>query len=349
MKIPEPEKTKTGYYYIRLRLGGQSIPVYAKTAKECRHEAEKIKSAYLADKRLPQSKSDLTLGDALERYITAKAGVLSPSTVCGYRILQRNRFTDQQARPIHSLTAMEWQKAVSAEAQRVSPKTLRNAVSLCSAAVKFVTGSPLPAVKLPGVVRTDVEFLRPDDIRRFVDVAAGTKYAVPLLLALSGLRISEIYGLDWKDIPPNAKMIRIRGAAVPDEHRKLVKKPQNKTATSSRDVPILIPALSAALERDRQPQGCVSPVQEWALRKALRRICVENGFPPVTMHGLRHSFASLCYHLQIPQRQVMELGGWSDYMTVQKIYTHIAQQDKDYYSAEIARFYAASDGAESGK
>lgn len=348
MKIPEPQKTKTGYYYIRLRLGGQSIPVYAKTAKECRHEAEKIKAAYLADQRLPNARADLTLGEALERYITAKTGVLSPSTVCGYRMLQRNRFPDQQARTIKSLTAVEWQKAVSAEAQRVSPKTLRNAVSLCSAAVKFVTGSPLPEVNLPGVVRSDVEFLRPDEIRRFVDVVSGTKYAVPLLLALSGLRISEIYGLDWKDIPPNPTVIRVRGAAVPDEHYKLVKKAQNKTAGSSRDVPILIPALSAALERDRQPEGYVSPVLEWALRKALRRICEENDFPPVTMHGLRHSFASLCYHLQIPQRQVMELGGWSDYMTVQMIYTHIAQQDKNYYAAEIARFYAASDSVESG-
>lgn len=349
MKIPDPEKTSTGFYYIRLRLGGQSIPVYARTATECRHEAEKIKAAYLADKRLPEARSTVTLGEALERYITAKSGVLSPATVCGYRILQRNRFQSHQSRQIRSLTAAEWQRAVSAEARLVSPKTLRNAASLCSASVRFVTGEPLPEVKLPGTVRVDVEFLRPADILRFVDAAAATKYAVPLLLALSGLRISEIYGLDWADIPPNPTVIRVRGAAVPDESRKLVKKPQNKTVSSSRDVPILIPALSSVLERDRQPSGCVSPVQQWALRKALRRICAENDFPPVTMHGLRHSFASLCYHLQIPPRQVMELGGWSDYMTVQRIYTHIAQQDRDYYRSEIARFYASQDGGESGK
>ena len=63
--------------------------------------------------------------------------------------------------------------------------------------------------------------------------------------------------------------------------------------------------------------------------------------PPVGVHGLRHSFASLAslaYHLQIPEQIAMEIGGWSDIGTMRKIYTHIAQQDMERYETKLQDF-----------
>lgn len=57
------------------------------------------------------------------------------------------------------------------------------------------------------------------------------------------------------------------------------------------------------------------------------------------MHGLRHSFASLAYHLHMPERIAMEIGGWSDSGTMHKIYTHIAQSDIKRYQAAMGNFY----------
>ena len=340
MKVPKPQKTASGYR-IQLRLGGKSIPVTASTAKECKHQAELIKSQYLAESKLPD-RSTITLGQALESYIVSKSGSLSPSTIRGYRIIQRNRFKTLHDRPITSITPKEWQSAVSQEARLCSPKTLKNAVSVLDSAAKLSCGNGLPNAKLPGQIRHDTAYFNADQIKTFVKAVTPTKYAVPLLLALSSLRISEVFALRWEDIPSNSKIIHVRGAAVPDEHSKLVRKEQNKNMSSSRDVPIFIPELSLVLERDRQPQGCVSPVQEWALRKALRRICSENDLPNVTVHGLRHSFASLCHHLQIPEREAMAIGGWSDPKTMRNIYTHIAQSDIESYSSKIMDFYRES-------
>ena len=67
-------------------------------------------------------------------------------------------------------------------------------------------------------------FLAPDEIRTFVRAIAPTKYAVPALLALSSLRISEIEALRWEDIPTDPKLIQVRGAVVLDEKNKRVKK-----------------------------------------------------------------------------------------------------------------------------
>ena len=341
MKVPTPQKVASGYR-IQLRLGGKSIPVLAATAKECKHQAELIKSQYLAESKLPQEKCDITLEKAVENYIEAKSGSLSPATVRGYRIAQKHRFVDLHNRTVSSITAKEWQSAISKEAKSRSPKTVKNAVSIYDSAVKFCTGFSLPKAKIPGQIRKDAVYFSSEEIKKFVKATTPTKYAVPLLLALSGLRISEIYALRWEDIPPNPKIIKVRGAAVPGEGSKLILKEQNKNLSSARDVPVFIPELSRVIERDRKESGCVSPVQQWALRKALRKICAESKLPNVTMHGLRHSFASLCYHLQIPEREVMLMGGWSDTKTMHNIYTHISQSDVDSYSSKISDFYRES-------
>jgi len=169
---------------------------------------------------------------------------------------------------------------------------------------------------------------------------------VAALLALSSLRISEISALDWQDIPEHPKFIRVAGAVVSDEHNKKVKKPQNKNSTSTRNVPIMIPELAAALERDRKPSGPIMAYNQDSLRRAIHRVCEKDGLPDVGVHGLRHSFASLAYHLQIPEKIVMEIGGWSDATTMHKIYTHIAKSDIERYQTAMMQFYSSGSSSE---
>jgi len=158
--------------------------------------------------------------------------------------------------------------------------------------------------------------------------------------ALSSLRVSEIEALDWEDIPPHPKFIRVAGAVVPDEHNKKIKKQQNKNSTSTRNVPVMIPELASALERDRQPSGPVLSHDQCSLRRAIRRVCKANDLPNVGIHGLRHSFASLAYHLQMPEKIAMEIGGWADATTMHKIYTHIAKSDIERYQTAMMEFYS---------
>jgi len=195
-------------------------------------------------------------------------------------------------------------------------------------------------VKLPAIPPPDKPFLTPEQIKVFVPAIYETPYAVPALLALSSLRISEIVALDWKDIPKHPKFIHVAGAVVSDEHNKKVKKQQNKNTTSTRNVPVMIPELAAALERDRKPSGPLMPQSQSGLRRAIQRVCKENDLPYVAIHGLRHSFASLAYHLQMPEKIAMEIGGWSDATTMHKIYTHIAKSDIERYQTAMMQFYA---------
>jgi integrase len=85
--------------------------------------------------------------------------------------------------------------------------------------------------------------------------------------------------------------------------------------------------------------GYIVPYGGTCLHKRINRICEANNLPKVGVHGLRHSFASLAYHLQIPEKIAMEIGGWSDDGTMRKIYTHLAQKDIANRAKDFSNFF----------
>ena len=344
MKVPEPRKLPSGNYFIRLRLGGKEIPITRPTAKECRRDAELIKAEYRADKRAAL-KSGMTPSECIDRHLQARSNTLSPSTIRFYRTVQKHRFPAVMQTPLDQIK--DWQAVVDDEAKRYNSKTLRNGYFAVKTAVKSATGEILPEVRFATPVPNRRPFLAADEIPRFVAEAAPTKYAVPLLLALSSLRISEIQALDWKDIPKNPDFVNVSGAVVFDESNHYTRKAANKNASSARSVPVLIPELAKALERDRKPSGPLLPCTQNNLRVACRNICKRAGVTEVTPHGLRHSFASLAYHLQMPEQIAMEIGGWADATTMRKIYTHVAQTDIARYQKAMAGFYGEKEKSES--
>lgn len=129
----------------------------------------------------------------------------------------------------------------------------------------------------------------------------------------------------WENVDLKNKTIKVQGATVRGSTG-LVEKKQNKTKRSRRTIPI-IPPLFTALEAAECKGGKVVTMGGDTALKQVNKICRENGLPEVGLHGLRHSFASLAYHLGIPEMIAAEIGGWDDLGTMHKIYTHLGQND----------------------
>ena len=72
---------------------------------------------------------------------------------------------------------------------------------------------------------------------------------------------------------------------------------------------------------------------------ALIRVCEKAWVKRVTIHQLRHSFASLSAHLRIPKEISGEIGGWSNDKIMDGIYTRIAHSDIERYKNELWKFY----------
>lgn len=205
--------------------------------------------------------------------------------------------------------------------------------------MKRETGSPLPPIQLGVIVPHRIPFLQPEEILIFISAITKTKYALAALFALSSMRVSEIWALQWEDIPLNPDFIYCSGAVVRNEHNKMIRKAQNKNESSSRYIPIIIPELKEIIEKERKPSGPVIQHSQVCFRKAIHKICQQEQITDVSPHGLRHSYASLCYHLNVDKKYVMETGGWKDDGTMERIYTHIAQSDIKRYQNKLVDFY----------
>ena len=337
MKVPEPKKLKSGTWFIQLRLGGVSHYITGDTETECRNKALLVKSEHINGLRGTVPKG-ITLRQACERYIQKKElARKSPETIRGYDIILRNRFQSVMDKPVEDVK--NWQRVYNKEAKVYSPKTMRNTWSFLCSAVKSECNFDLPEIEEVSYQREEHAFLEPDEIKRFVDAAKSDNYKIALYFALCSCRLSEILALDWNNVDLENKTVFIKGAVVRDKNNQKVEKKENKTAKSARYVPVAIPELHAALKDVKNKSGKVVVANQNTILEHANRVCDAAGVPRVGVHGLRHSFASLCYSLDIPIKHTMQIGGWSDYSTIMRIYTHLAQKDVAKNTSKLSSFF----------
>ena len=139
------------------------------------------------------------------------------------------------------------------------------------------------------------------------------------------------------EVPESIKkgVIHVRGAVVPDKDGKLVYKETNKNDPSRRDVQVMIPRLTEIWPTEGEIKiQAASP-----LRRQIEKICTQKGITVVSIHGLRHSFASLAYHLKWDERTTCAVGGWGDPTCVHRIYTHLSKLDKNDNIEKMKEFY----------
>ena len=338
MKVPKPVKVSSGNYFIRLRLNGVNVNVTGYTEKECKDKARLIKAEYLAGKREINIKNknveEMSLHDVLKSYIDKNKDVLSPATVRGYTIYADNRFPKYRDK---CLKDINWQQMINDELKYSSEKTVKNAWGLVSPALKSID-YPVPNVKLSTPPVNEIPFLQPEEIKPFCDEIKGKSYEIAALLELHGLRLSEIRGLTWKNIDLKRDVITVKGAMV----RGLdgdVQKPQNKNRTSTRPVPIMIPQLHDALAAVSNKTGQVVTHRGGSLLDDIKRACTKAGITVVSNHGLRHSFASLCFFLNIPLKQIQEWGGWKDSAVLTRIYIRLSATMKTENQKSFTKFF----------
>ena len=142
-----------------------------------------------------------------------------------------------------------------------------------------------------------------------------------LLLALTGLRVSEACGLQWGDLTHDE-----RGAPVlriERQYRNGRYKPKTKTAAGFRTLELAAPLARRLLKR-RAELGRVAlrapifatrtgtPYDDHNVRRALRDAADRVGVERATPHMLRHSIASLLYERGWTDVQVAALLGHED-------------------------------------
>ncbi|WP_409331493.1 tyrosine recombinase XerC [Trujillonella humicola] len=180
----------------------------------------------------------------------------------------------------------------------------------------------------PKAHRTLPDVLAPDQARAVVESASGAQEPVGLrdslvleLLYASGIRVSELVGLDVDDVDRGRRLLRVMGKG-----RKERSVPYGAPAERALDAwltrgrPALLTARSGPALLLGARGGRLDPRE--ARRTVQAAGTAAPGAPRVGPHGLRHSAATHVLEGGADLRSVQELLGHASLATTQ-IYTHV--------------------------
>lgn len=337
MKTPTAKRLPSGNWFCRVRVDGQDICITMPTEKAAVAEAMAVKAGI----KHAYKTENITLTKAIDRYKQDRDGILSPSTLRGYKIIQENRFPDLMERPVSRLTFPVIQKAVNEEAKRYSPKTVKNSYGLLRTILsEYRPDLDLSKIKLPQKQEADKRIYTPDELQKLLEHIRGSDVELPVLLAVwLGLRRSEILGLRWEDVDYKNGLLHVREALVQDENNEYQVK-GTKTVKSRRTLPCPQYILDLIKAQEHTGDRIINTSPQ-TIRNRMVRAAEAAGVPFIGLHALRHQNASIMLSLNIPDKYAMERGGWSSNKTMKDIYQHTMDDGKQRAAAVIDDYFGA--------
>ncbi len=344
MSMLKPEK-RGNSWRIKVYVGNKKYrSVTGATRAEAIQKAEKLQAELLAEREKQKSDNpydDLTVAEAMERYVEAKKNALSPKTYREYTQTRKNSLKLLHDIKIGELTQEQVQIAVGEAAVDHEPKTVRNMHGLLSSALKMFRPDFTLHTKLPQKKKPDIIIPTEADVVTLLTEVRGTDIDAPVhLAALCGMRMSEILGLRWEKIDFEKKAICVCAAKVRDIDNNIVLKGTKSTA-GERMIKML-PAVETALRRTREAMPGSEFVTDLKsnniydrYQKALKAVCDKH----YTFHELRHYAASVMIMLGIPVKYIADYLGHETEDMVNRVYGHIMADKKDEMFDRLASYY----------
>lgn len=322
MKI---EKLPSGSYRIRKMYKGKTYTVTFE-GKPTQKEAMMAMAAEL--EKVQGKHESMTFRSAAEKYIESKRNVLSPSTVRGYDVIIRQISESFLEESVYDITSLDVQKEINRFSKDHSPKSVRNLHGFISSVLGMFCPSLKLNTTLPQKVKNEPYIPSDDDIKRILEHAKDTEYEIPIILACYGMRRSEICALTPEDI--EGDIVTINKAIVQDENKNWIVK-STKTATSTRQ--IIIPTQIAEKIREK---GYVYKGFPGKISDYLSRTEKDLGIEHFSIHKLRHYFASKMSALNVPEADILKMGGWETDHVMKSVYRHSMMEKEENAKREAA-------------
>lgn len=239
----------------------------------------------------------------------------------------------------------------------------------------YITQNPAEGLNIKAIANEkERRVLSIDEEKILKQYVEKSMYAESYLLALqTGLRVGELGGLKWEDIDFEKKTLRVNRTILQDKKKGGFYFGSPKTRTSIRTIPLTDEAIDV-LNRQKRKQfklksksklwnlewdGLVfttingNPVGYSTFRSMLLRV-VNNinldrqieadgdayeEFEKVSMHSLRHTFATRCMERGIKPKVLQKFLGHSCLSTTMDLYVHVSE---DLMHEEIQKLSATS-------
>ena len=205
----------------------------------------------------------------------------------------------------------------------LSPNTIRKHHILLHTALKsafrqgVVPLNPIQRATPPRPTEPEAVYYTPARLARLLQAVDGTSLEVPVRLAcFLGLRRGELLGLRWRDVDLQSGQLSVR-----------TQRRQEGLPCSPDDFLLL--------GMDGRP------IRPSALSSSLAAFVREHRLPPITFHGLRHTFASMANSARVPMYQISRAMGHASPGITQRIYTHLFDQTHGEVLAAVANVVKA--------
>ena len=318
MKI---EKTKAGTYTTRVCITDETGKKHFKRfTDKSKDRVRNMANDYLNTNKFYTESTALV--DAAKRFLDHADAVLSPSTVRSYKSYDRY-FKDAHAAfygtQMDRITSSALQAVIdNMNLAKQKPKTITNKIRFLSS-VFTTEGRRLPRYVLPKPIPYEPKVPSEEMMKKVVAAAAGTRYEIPLALAVFGLRRGEVCAVKAEDIDKNNVLHVCRALSMDDDGIFHEKTP--KETASDRFIPL--PADVADQIRKNGVATTMSPIA-WA--SAFRRLLERAGIPEkdkFRLHDCRHFFVSYCHDvLKLSDAEIIKLSGHKTDSIMKRVYRH---------------------------
>lgn len=315
------------------------------------------------EEELNTPRHDLTLADWLESWMD---NIVRPTraetTVYGYQKIIDNHIVPALGHiPLLKLTPMDIQQYYIQVQQsaNLSSNTLRRHHDLLSSALRSAVRqdkllvSPIDKVEPPRAKQKEASYYRPEELKRLYTLIEGHPLELCVKLAGSlGMRREEICGLKWDCVDLQRQLLFIREARTAYGATVVQKETKNRSSVRTLFLPddlIRLLRMEQARQADWLRQGRLKepsqfvvlnyqgrPYSPNALSVAFTRFVRTNDLPRVTLHGLRHSFATVASFQGVPLFDIGKALGHATPATTGKIYTHLVDQTHEDTLIKVA-------------
>lgn len=220
----------------------------------------------------------------------------------------------------------------------------------------YISYNPVPSTKPYKRTKVKIIVLNKEEMHFFLECASENNWYLEILLGLfMGLRKGEILGLKFEDFNMSSHTLTIsrqltsnplveKGSGKVSKYRIAEKPP--KTDNSYRTLKVPEAILEQVQERkreieeqkkklgkdyiDRDYVSCAFnglPHSTAAFNNALTKLCKRNGLPHLTVHSLRHMYASILMEQGVPLVKISALLGHSSIHTTFEFYCEIMNED----------------------
>lgn len=331
--MPKAKKLPSGNYRCQMYIGKNKDGkrLYKSFTAPTKKEAERLAAEFSMEKEFREQGKDRTFGEAMFDFNESKKNILSPTTYATYKCFEKNSLADLSEIPLKSFDSRFMQKYIDHICETRSPKTIKNRFAYINSVLKFEKIPPIQDITLPKKKQPKLHIVTDDEVKKILKASEGTEIGLAIRLAIFiPARRSEICALTADDFSGN--FVTINKALVKDENNNFVLK-EPKSYAGYRTVQLPQEIIDSVPKK-----GQIISYNPDALYLIFKRL-LKSLDMDFRFHDLRHYGATFLHAQGVPDKYIMQRGGWSSVATLQNIYTHCLPEKTDEATQSvIAKF-----------